>query len=109
MFSDTILNVTLIVNVLEAILNVLYEILIALQAILNDSDVIINVTEPISNVKDLYYMLLLAMQGAELGHFPKLLVEAKTQRGFRCASISTKFCLVFVSNSNSWVLASTIA
>ena len=66
-------------NVLEVLLNVLYEILIALQAKLNDSDVTINVTEPISNVKDLYYMLLLAIEGAEWGHFPKLLVEAKTQ------------------------------
>jgi hypothetical protein len=76
------------VNVLEAILNVLYEILIALQSILNDSDVTINVTEPISNVKDLYYMLLLAIEGAEWGHFPKLLVEAKTQLGFRYATSS---------------------
>jgi hypothetical protein len=42
-----------------------------------------------------------------------ILVEAKTQLGFRYASISTKLScrLVFfvVSNNNSWVLASTIA
>jgi hypothetical protein len=41
-----------------------------------------------------------------------LLVEAKTQLGFRYASISTEFFVlffVFVSNHNSWVLASTIA
>jgi hypothetical protein len=41
-----------------------------------------------------------------------LLVEAKTQLGFRYASISTKFC-VFVCffcfyNYNSWILASNL-
>jgi hypothetical protein len=39
-----------------------------------------------------------------------ILVEAKTQLGFRYASISTEFfVLLFVSNHNGWVLASTIA
>ena len=37
----------------------------------------------------------------------KILVEVKTQLGFRDASISTEFCCL-VSNHNSWVLASTI-